>query len=89
MEQDEMSSCVRSYLEQLSDSYRAVILLHDVEGLTNARIAEMLGISLNAAKIKLHRARERLRMVLGSACEFSTDDRGVQICEPKRDPPEA
>lgn len=88
MEQDEMGSCVRRYLDGLSDSYRAVILLHDVQGLTNARIAEMLGTSLAAVKIKLHRARERLKAALENACDFTTDDRGVRICEPKRDPPQ-
>lgn len=83
MEQDEMSACVRKYLMDLPDTYRAVMLLHDVEGLTNLEIAEMLGISLATAKIRLHRARERLRAALSEACSFSTDERGVVVCEPK------
>ena len=33
----------QEYIEDLSDPYRAVILLHDVQGLTNPEIAEMLG----------------------------------------------
>ena len=86
MQQDEMGTCVRRYLDGLSDSYRAVILLHDVQGLTNVRIAEMLGVSAGAVKIKLHRARERLRQALAQACEFETDERGVRVCQPKRDP---
>jgi RNA polymerase sigma-70 factor (ECF subfamily) len=88
MEQREMSSCVKDYIEDLSDSYRAVILLHDVQGLTNPEIAEMLGVSLATVKIRLHRARSRLRVALGEGCSFSHDERGVQVCEPKppRDP---
>jgi RNA polymerase sigma-70 factor (ECF subfamily) len=83
MEQKEMSSCVQNYLTGLSDSYRAVILLHDTEGLTNPEIAEMLGVSLATVKIRLHRARERLRAALAKACSFSTDERGVVVCDPK------
>lgn len=83
LEQREMSSCVHQYIEDLSDPYRAVILLHDVQGLTNPEIAEMLGVSLATVKIRLHRARNRLRAALGEACTFSRDERGVQVCDPK------
>lgn len=85
MEQDEMSACVQQYLSQLSDQYRAVILLHDTQGLTNPEIAEMLDLSLATVKIRLHRARKRLREALDRACSFSQDDRGVMICERKSD----
>jgi RNA polymerase sigma-70 factor (ECF subfamily) len=83
MEQEEMSGCVQRYLAELSDQYRAVILLHDTQGLTNPQIAEMLGISLATVKIRLHRARKRLREALDKACLVSPDDRGVLTCEPR------
>ena len=83
MEQREMSSCVQEYIEDLSDPYRAVILLHDLQGLTNPEIAEILGLSLATVKIRLHRARTKLRAALGKGCSVSHDERGVQVCEPK------
>jgi RNA polymerase sigma-70 factor (ECF subfamily) len=83
MEQSEMSACVQKYMAGLPDSYRAVVLLHDAEGLTNPEIAEMLGISLPTVKIRIHRAREKLRVALGQACSLSADERGVVVCEPK------
>ena len=79
----EMGECVQRYFDELSDSYRAVILLHDVEGMTNQEIADLMDISLDAAKIRLHRARKRLREILKDVCHFSIDERGVLICEPK------
>ena len=85
MEQEEMGDCVQRYLAGLSDPYRAVILLHDTQGLTNPQIAEMRGVSLATVKIRLHRARKRLREALGEACSFSSDDRGVVVCETKPD----
>ena len=81
----EMGECVQQYFDELSDSYRAVILLHDVEGMTNQEIADLLNISLDAAKIRLHRARKRLRKILKDVCHFSIDERGVLVCEPKHD----
>lgn len=86
MEQKEMSACVQRYVADLPDAYRVAILLHDVTGMTNPEIAEMLGVSLATVKIRVHRARERLGAALREACCLSADDRGVLVCEPK--PPE-
>jgi RNA polymerase sigma-70 factor, ECF subfamily len=79
----EMGECVRRYFEKLPDSYKVVIVLHDLEGMTNPLIAETLGISLHTAKIRLHRARAQLRAILQDACNFYTDERGILVCEPK------
>lgn len=83
MEQQEMSGCVQRYLAELPDTYRAAILLHDEAGMTNPEIAEMLGVSLATVKIRVHRAREKLGAILSASCNFSADERGVLICEPK------
>ena len=50
---------------QLPANHRAVIVLHDVEGLSMAEVAAALGISLATAKTTAHRARLRLRKRLG------------------------
>ncbi len=83
VERGEMSGCVQRYLEGLPDSYRAVILLHDLNELTAPEISETLGVSLATVKIRLHRARQKLRAALGSACEFSHDESNVLVCEPR------
>ncbi len=83
LEQREMGHCVRGYLERLSEPHRAAILLHDVEGLTHPEIAEMLGVSLATVKIRVHRARKELQAALGSGCSFTSDERGVRVCEPR------
>lgn len=83
VEQNEMSDCVQRYLDSLSDSYRAVILLHDLHGLTGPELAELLGVSLSTVKIRLHRARRKLQAQLQTGCAFSHDERDVLVCEPK------
>ncbi len=83
IEQNEMSTCVQSYLARLADSYRAVILLHDMHELTAVEIADLLDLSLNTVKIRLHRARQKLRTLLGLGCTLGYDERGVFTCEAK------
>jgi RNA polymerase sigma-70 factor (ECF subfamily) len=83
IERNEMSACVQRYLNDLSDTYRAVILLHDMHELTSPEIAQLLGESLANVKIRLHRARVKLRSALNAGCEFSYDERNVLTCESK------
>jgi RNA polymerase sigma-70 factor (ECF subfamily) len=48
-------------LALLSEAYRSAIVLRDIYGLTIDEMAKHLGISDVAAKVRLHRARKRLR----------------------------
>jgi RNA polymerase sigma-70 factor (ECF subfamily) len=48
-------------IEQLPESYRAVLVLRDVEELTNEETAQVLGESVSSVKSRLHRARMALR----------------------------
>ena len=82
VEQAQMSQCVRGFVDALPDDYRAVILLHDAYGLSSHEIAEILGVPVATAKIRIHRGRARLRTALQEGCEFEPDDRGVTVCSP-------
>ena len=84
VEQQEMSACVQRFLLNLPCVYRTALLLHDLDGLTAVEIASSLGITVENAKIRLHRARAALRAALEAGCSFSCDERGVLVCEPKR-----
>jgi RNA polymerase sigma-70 factor, ECF subfamily len=56
-------------LDGLADDYREVILLRDVEGLTAPEAADALGVSVDALKSRLHRARESLREAMKPVLE--------------------
>jgi len=56
-------------LEKLPPEYRAVFVLRDLEGLSNAQTAEAMGISVPAVKSRLHRARLALRGLLSAYFE--------------------
>ena len=64
VEKAEMRELVRRCIAQLPDSYRIVLVLRDIEELDTEQTAQALGISVNAVKIRLHRARQALRTLL-------------------------
>lgn len=79
----EMDECIRGVVEQLSEEYRTVLVLSEFEGLKDREIADILRESLQAVKIRLHRARAKLKAALESNCSFFRDERNVFGCEPK------
>jgi len=87
---DEMNSCVRGVIDSLPEDYRAALVLHDLQGLSAAATAEACGCTLATAKIRIHRARARLKDALDAACDFYCDDDGVFRCDRKspKTPPE-
>ncbi len=56
-------------LDSLSDEHREVILLRDVEGLSAQEASDAIGISVDALKSRLHRARAALREALAPLAE--------------------
>lgn len=85
VQQAEMSQCVQRYVADLTDAHKAVLLLHDVDGLTADEIAQLLQLPLTTVKMRLHRGRRQLEAALKNACAFEHDKRGVFVCEPRRD----
>ncbi|WP_160151634.1 RNA polymerase sigma factor [Microbulbifer sp. ALW1] len=55
-------------LSALPEGWREVVMLHDVEGYTAEEVADILTLQLGTVKSRLHRARKKLRLLLG---EFS------------------
>jgi RNA polymerase sigma-70 factor, ECF subfamily len=66
LEQKQLRAAVRAGIETLPESYRTVLMLRDVEEMTTEEVAEQIGVSANAIKIRLHRARQALCTVLES-----------------------
>jgi RNA polymerase sigma-70 factor (ECF subfamily) len=56
---------LETVMQRLTDTSRAVVWLHDVEGYTHEDIAELMGKSVSFSKSQLSRAHARLRKWLG------------------------
>jgi len=62
-------------IRKLAPGYRAVFILHDVEGYEHSQISEMLGCSVGTSKSQLHKARMKLRKLLSK--RISKNDKRV------------
>ncbi len=82
-EQHQMGECVQQEIDRLPESLRAVIILSDMMEFSHREIADVLGISVENTKVRLHRARKRLKTLLEKKCMFESDERNVLVCEPR------
>ena len=62
--EDERASVVREALSVLAPLHREVLILAEYEDLDLARIAQIVGAEVGAVKVRLHRARKKLRAAL-------------------------
>lgn len=62
--QGELHSALKQAIQELPPTYRAVILLRDMEELSTDETAQVLDISTDLVKQRLHRARIALRTIL-------------------------
>jgi RNA polymerase sigma-70 factor (ECF subfamily) len=51
-------------LNKLDETHKAVLVLRDIEGMSYARIAEVLGIEIGTVRSRLNRARTKLKDIL-------------------------
>ena len=79
----EGNACIRAYVDRLPPDFRTVIVLSEFKDLKNQEIADILEISLDAVKIRLHRARARLRKEFEVDCEVFQDENGELSCDRK------
>lgn len=82
LEQQQMGECVQDKIRLLPESYQTVLILFDMMECSHQEIAEILDISVENVKVRLHRARKKLKTILEEHCRFEVDERNVLICEP-------
>lgn len=61
-----------------------VLVLSELEGLTNKEIAEVLDISIENVKIRIYRARAKLKEVLNEGCDFYYNEQNILACDRKQ-----
>ena len=79
----EMNECIKTYVDALPENYRAVLVLSEFEELKNQDIAEILGLSVDAVKIRLHRARRELKQRFEANCEIYRSEDDAIVCDKK------
>ena len=81
-EQRQMGECIQDKIRLLPESYQTVLILYDLMEFSHQEIAEIVDISVANVKVRLHRARKKLKTILEQNCSFEVDERNVLICDP-------
>jgi len=82
---DEMNNCIRGVIDRLPPDYRAAIVLSNLQGLSVAETASIMGTSVGAAKVRIHRAKARLKEALNRECDFYASPEGSVRCDVKQE----
>ena len=80
---NESNECIATFVDALPESYRTVLALHDLDGFKNREIAKILGLSVDAVKIRLHRARRELKKRFEAGCDFYRTEDNELACDRK------
>jgi RNA polymerase sigma-70 factor (ECF subfamily) len=80
---EQMSQCIGDVLSRLPESYQTALALSDCEELSDREVAAILGVTVGTAKIRLHRARKKMKEELERACSFYHDAENTLCCDRK------
>lgn len=72
----ELEGCFLPMIDNLPETYRQAVRLSEIDGLTQAAVAERLHIGLPAAKSRVQRGRRLIRDMMESCCRVEFDHRG-------------
>jgi RNA polymerase sigma-70 factor (ECF subfamily) len=85
----DMRECIRGEIGQLPEGNREVLILGELGGLTDDEVAQTLGISRANAKVRLHRARAKLKRAIEARCDFYRTELSCAPSSPACCPPAA
>jgi RNA polymerase sigma-70 factor (ECF subfamily) len=79
----ELAPCLQPLISDMPETYRAALMLSEIEGLPQRDVADRLNISLSGAKSRVQRGREKLRQRLLDCCDIETGRGGITGYEPR------
>ena len=72
----ELTNCIRPFLNQLPEKYREAIEIVDLQGSSQKELAKKLGLSHSAVKSRVQRGRSMLKAKFEECCRCELDVRG-------------
>ncbi len=78
-EREEIFACLDPMVERLPGDYRTALVMSDVRGITQSKVADRLNLSLSGAKSKVQRARRKMKTMLLECCHFEFDRLGRAV----------
>jgi len=76
--------CLRPMIEQLEPIYRDALIMTELNGLSQKQYAAQAGISVTNVKIRVHRAKQKLKDIIQSCCTYHFDGYGNVVAVEKK-----
>ncbi len=73
---DEVSNCINKVMYSMVDEQKEILDLYYNSNIGHKEISDKLNISVSASKMRLSRAREKLKSIMFDCCNFTTDGQG-------------
>lgn len=70
VEASETRATVRRCIDLLPDNYRTILMMRDIHELNTEETAKLLNLTLSTVKVRLHRARQALKVLLEREADF-------------------
>jgi RNA polymerase sigma-70 factor (ECF subfamily) len=81
---NEMNGCIAGLLKKLPESDYQALGLINYGGMSVREAAEVMGVSVEAMKVRLHRSRKRLKDLMDRECDVAPDANGKLSCDWKQ-----
>ena len=75
--------CILPLIQNLPTTYKEAMLLSEIKGLKQAKVAEILQISLSGAKSRIQRGRNLLKQGFMDCCDYKLNEIGYLVGEHK------
>lgn len=69
--------CLLPLIEKLPDIYKNALILSEIKGLKQARVAEILNISVSGAKSRIQRGKKMLQEGFMECCDYTLNEKGM------------
>ncbi len=73
---EEISKCLKKMIFELPKNYQEIIELYDMIGMKHKEISEKLGVTISCSKMRVQRAKTKLKEILLECCDFEIDSFG-------------
>lgn len=73
---EEISKCLEKIIFELPKKYQEAIELYDMKGMKHKEISEKLDVTISCSKMRVKRARTKLKEILLECCDFEVDKFG-------------
>ncbi|QED37831.1 sigma-70 family RNA polymerase sigma factor [Antarcticibacterium arcticum] len=75
--------CLLPLIKKLPKKYREAVLLSDIQGLKQNKVAEILGMSLSGAKSRIQRGRKLIQQGFVNCCDYTINEQGFLVGDDK------